>query len=225
MRYFVVLAVALGLSAPALPALAEGLVLHKGSSNSRNSLFRNQTSLLDTRLSSQYSTATRLKPKTAIEATIGGESGGNLRYSGRYKGEYLPVAKSIAAKHGVPEDLFLRLVQQESGWNPNAVSNKGAMGLAQLMPGTAAKLGVNPRDPHQNLEGGARYLLTLIEGTLMLAAIGHAAAARGGRARPAPATDRRRPYPAQTLYRSRPAGDDRNPQSACGLAASVGRGA
>ena len=158
MRYFVVLAVALGLSAPALPALAEGLVLHKGSSNSRNSLFRNQTSLLDTRLSSQYSTATRLKPKSAIEATIGGESGGNLRYSGRYKGEYLPVAKSIAAKHGVPEDLFLRLVQQESGWNPNAVSNKGAMGLAQLMPGTAAKLGVNPRDPHQNLEGGARYL-------------------------------------------------------------------
>ena len=157
MRYFVVLAIALGLSAPGLPAQAEGLVLHKGSNSSRNALFRNQTSLLDTRLSSQYSTATRLKPKSAIEATLGA-SGGTLRYSGKYKGEYLPVAKTIAAKHGVPEDLFLRLVQQESGWNPNAVSHKGAMGLAQLMPGTAAKLGVNPRDPHQNLEGGARYL-------------------------------------------------------------------
>ena len=60
--------------------------------------------------------------------------------------------------YGVPEDLFLRLVQQESGWNPRARSHKGAMGLAQLMPATARVLGVDPHDPHQNLEGGARYL-------------------------------------------------------------------
>jgi soluble lytic murein transglycosylase-like protein len=58
----------------------------------------------------------------------------------------------------VPEDLFLRLVQQESGWNAGAVSHKGATGLAQLMPGTAARLGVDPAVPEQNLEGGARYL-------------------------------------------------------------------
>lgn len=64
----------------------------------------------------------------------------------------------MARKYGIPEALFLRLVNQESRWNPNARSHKGAMGLAQLMPGTAAKLGVNPRDPVQNLEGGARYL-------------------------------------------------------------------
>jgi soluble lytic murein transglycosylase-like protein len=152
-----VCAIALGMAAPNAPALAEGLVLGKGSSSSRNSLFRNQTSLLDSRLSTQYSSSTRLKPKSAIEATLDA-SGSSLRYSGRYKGEYLPVAKSAAAKHGIPEDLFLRLVQQESGWNPNAKSHAGALGLAQLMPGTAAKLGVNPRDPYQNLEGGARYL-------------------------------------------------------------------
>ena len=58
----------------------------------------------------------------------------------------------------MPEDLFLRLVQQESGWNPEALSHKGAYGLAQLMPGTARRLGVNREDPAQNLSGGARYL-------------------------------------------------------------------
>ena len=58
----------------------------------------------------------------------------------------------------MPEDLFLRLVQQESGWNPTAKSHKGAYGLAQLMPATARYLGVDPGDPAQNLDGGAKYL-------------------------------------------------------------------
>ena len=70
------------------------------------------------------------------------------------------MAKTLAQKHGVPVDLFLRLVQQESGWNANARSHKGALGLAQLMPGTARALRVNPHDPYENLEGGARYLKT-----------------------------------------------------------------
>ena len=54
--------------------------------------------------------------------------------------------------------MFLRLVKQESGWNAQARSVKGAMGLAQLMPQTARALGVDASDPSQNLEGGARYL-------------------------------------------------------------------
>ena len=81
-----------------------------------------------------------------------------VKYRGRYKGEYLPVARAAAQRHGVPEDLFLRLVQQESNWRPGAKSHKGAIGLAQLMPGTARTLRVDPHDPKQNLEGGARYL-------------------------------------------------------------------
>jgi soluble lytic murein transglycosylase-like protein len=159
MRYFVGrktgIALVFGLALSSLSAHAEGLVLSKSSAKSRNSLFSNQTALLDSRLSSQYSGSDRLAPKSTI---IPSADASALRYSGKYRGEYLIVARSVAAKHGVPEDLFLRLVQQESGWNPNAVSTAGALGLAQLMPGTAAKLGVNPRDPHQNLEGGARYL-------------------------------------------------------------------
>ena len=68
------------------------------------------------------------------------------------------MAKAAAQRNGVPTDLFLRLVQQESGWKATAKSHKGAIGLAQLMPGTARKLGVNPHDPYENLDGGARYL-------------------------------------------------------------------
>ena len=55
--------------------------------------------------------------------------------------------------------LFHALVEAESSYNPSAVSPKGAYGLGQLMPDTARALGVDPRDPTQNLDGAARYLL------------------------------------------------------------------
>lgn len=144
--------ICLCLAAAAGPALAEGIIL-KGS-KSRMALFQQQTRLLDTRLARQYDNADRLKPdrdRTVIDAAL-------PRFRGSYKGQYLEVAKAAARRHGVPEDLFLRLVQQESGWNPGARSHKGATGLAQLMPDTAAALGVDEHDPHQNLDGGARYL-------------------------------------------------------------------
>ncbi len=73
-------------------------------------------------------------------------------------GVYQDLARQAARRHKVPEDLFLRLVHTESRFKPAARSHKGAIGLAQLMPGTAQTLGVNPHDPKQNLEGGARYL-------------------------------------------------------------------
>lgn len=57
------------------------------------------------------------------------------------------------------QDLFRALVEAESSFNPTAVSPKGAYGLGQLMPDTARALGVDPRDPSQNLDGAARYLL------------------------------------------------------------------
>ncbi len=131
---------------------AQGLTLGGGSS-SRNSLFRSQTSLLDGRLSQQYAASERLKP-----GADKGAKPGIKRYTGNYKGKFLVMAKTAAKKHGIPEDLFLRLVQQESGWNQGALSIKGAIGLAQLMPGTAERLGVDPNDAAQNLDGGARYL-------------------------------------------------------------------
>ena len=125
------------------------------STKSRTSLFRSQTGVLDGRAASQYSNSVRLQPKAVITP---GKAGGSLRYGGRYNGPYLNMARAAARKHGVPEDLFLRLIQQESAWNARAKSHKGALGLAQLMPATARRLHVNPRVPSENLEGGARYL-------------------------------------------------------------------
>lgn len=131
------------------------------SSKSRSSLFKNQTKILDSRATSQYNSSVRLKPASVVTPTKWDLIPDELpRYRGRYKGEFLPVAKAAAQRHGIPVDLFLRLVQQESAWNPRAISHAGAMGLAQLMPGTAKDLGVDPANPAQNLEGGARYLAT-----------------------------------------------------------------
>jgi soluble lytic murein transglycosylase-like protein len=88
--------------------------------------------------------------------------------------DYRALASQIAAEEGIDPNLFLRLVNQESRFRPDAVSPKGAMGLAQLMPGTARDLGVDPSDPEQNLRGGARYLRQQLDAfgdpTLALAA-------------------------------------------------------
>jgi soluble lytic murein transglycosylase-like protein len=107
--------------------------------------------VLDSRAATQYQFSARLRPDSAARSEI-------PDYSGAYDGPWLEVARSAARRHGIPEDLFLRLVTQESAWNTGAVSSAGAIGLAQLMPGTAADLGVDPHDPTQNLHGGARYL-------------------------------------------------------------------
>lgn len=133
------------------------------STKARSRLFTSQTSVLDTRAAQQYNSSVRLQPPKVVTPTKWGtedtaSTGVMPKYRGGYSGPYAVMARVAAQKHGVPEDLFLRLVHQESRFNPNAKSHKGAIGLAQLMPGTAAALGVDPNDPQQNLEGGARYL-------------------------------------------------------------------
>ena len=125
------------------------------SSMNRTKLFKSQTKVLDTRAAEQYNSSVRLQPPSVNTPTKWGSA---KAYDGRYRGEFLQLARAAAQRYDIPEDLFLRLVQQESGWQPNAKSHKGAIGLAQLMPFTAERLGVDPHDPQQNLDGGARYL-------------------------------------------------------------------
>lgn len=124
------------------------------STKNKRNLFASQTRVLDGRASKQYANSARLKPPTIHTPS----KGGTQSYRGKYRGKFLSMAKEAARRHNVPEELFARLVQQESGWNPNARSHKGALGLAQLMPSTARALGVDPKDPYENLDGGARYL-------------------------------------------------------------------
>lgn len=77
--------------------------------------------------------------------------------------DYRRLARETALRHGIDPDIFEAQIDQESRFNKNAVSSAGAQGLGQLMPGTAAELGVkNPWDPVQNLDGAARYLKRML---------------------------------------------------------------
>lgn len=72
---------------------------------------------------------------------------------------------TYASQYGIPENIFSTLVKHESGYNQSAVSSAGAIGLTQLMPGTAQGLGVDPNDAEQNVMGGAMYLKQMYDAT------------------------------------------------------------
>lgn len=76
---------------------------------------------------------------------------------------YEAKVAELAARFDLSPTLIEAMVWQESRWNAEAVSPAGARGLAQLMPGTAREMGVDPNDPFANLEGGARYLRAQID--------------------------------------------------------------
>jgi soluble lytic murein transglycosylase-like protein len=86
----------------------------------------------------------------------GGQSAAEV---GSSSSQYDPLVGQAAARYGLDPAILHGLIQQESGFDPNATSSAGAVGLTQLMPSTAASLGVSdPSDPAQSIEGGARYL-------------------------------------------------------------------
>jgi soluble lytic murein transglycosylase-like protein len=74
----------------------------------------------------------------------------------------LELADAAADRYGLPRALVRSVMSAESGLQANALSNKGAVGLMQLMPGTAQELGVDPWDPAQNVDAGTRYLRELL---------------------------------------------------------------
>jgi hypothetical protein len=119
------------------------------------------------------------------------------RPSGRTKAEMCETLAASAAVHDLPVGFFVRLIQQESGFNPGAVSAVGAQGVAQFMPKVAEEWGLDdPFDPHQALPASARFLRSLHRqfGNWGLAA----AAYNGGMGRLQKWLDKRGPLPDET---------------------------
>jgi len=75
---------------------------------------------------------------------------------------YRDAVRRAAARHAIDVRLILAIITSESGGDPAAVSQAGAIGLMQLMPATAQALGIDPRDPVQNIDGAVRYLASLM---------------------------------------------------------------
>ena len=82
---------------------------------------------------------------------------------GRFPEHFVSLVEEAALEHSVDSDLLKAVITAESGYDPHAVSSKGAVGLMQLMPATARRYGVrNLYDPAQNIRGGAKYLRDLM---------------------------------------------------------------
>ena len=107
----------------------------------------------------------RIRKKGYYSQFQGYQSSKKKPYQGfsKNKKKYTPIIASAAIKYQLDPKLLHAVIREESGYNPVAISSAGAVGLMQLMPATAKRFGVkNRRDPHQNVNAGAKYLKHLL---------------------------------------------------------------
>lgn len=108
-------------------------------------------------------------PDTSFDKVLSSETAGSASDTGavnfdyKNKTDFDAIIDEACRRYNISSNVIRAVVKAESGFNPKAVSDKGAVGLMQLMPDTAAGLGVkNPYDPVQNIDGGVRYLKSLL---------------------------------------------------------------
>lgn len=121
------------------------------------------TLLLNPQLKQVNANIINQTPQTSLNTALQEIMSAQANTTTASKSQILNVVNQVAEKHGVDEKLVQALIKQESGFNPNAKSKAGAMGLMQLMPSTAKNLGV--QDPYnivQNVEGGVEYLKSML---------------------------------------------------------------
>ncbi|HYF71421.1 MAG TPA: transglycosylase SLT domain-containing protein [Nocardioides sp.] len=124
---------------------------------------------LEVRIGPVYETPSairRVLPDTATVSAGGGPAPLAATVAGRVAADtpYASLFEAAAQRYGVSAELLSAVAKQESGYNPRATSPAGAQGLMQLMPGTAAGLGVkNAYDPTQAVDGAARLLSSLLD--------------------------------------------------------------
>ena len=98
-----------------------------------------------------------------LHKTKSRRSGANTAAYAHNRKKYTPLINSLAHKYRLDSDLVHAVVTMESAYDPRALSKKGAVGVMQLMPGTARRYGVSDREnPEQNVTGGVRYLRDLL---------------------------------------------------------------
>ena len=111
------------------------------------------------------------KPEKATVA--GSDTGSPLAECSKAECKFNSIVARASKRHQVEPALIKAIIMAESGYNPRAISNKGAMGLMQLMPVTAAELGIEDSfNPEHNINGGVRYykkLLKRLDGDIELA--------------------------------------------------------